>query len=77
MGAREIIAVLGLTLAGLVLLRSIVLIAKRMRVYRKRRRESLERIYRDGMVCIRCGYNMRANPMKCSECGYEPHARSG
>ena len=35
-------------------------------------RESREQTHRDGMICIRCGYNIRVSPKRCSECGYEP-----
>jgi len=64
----SIIAAMALIIFGGFVLRA----TGRVKAARRRRRESLEQLHRDGMICIRCGYNMRASPKKCSECGYEP-----
>lgn len=63
-----------LSLMGLAMINTLWRFVRRRRLWRQKREESLERLHRDGMICIRCGYNVRANPLKCSECGYEPHA---
>jgi rubrerythrin len=57
----------------LIPLAALVRVVKRIRLARRRVRESRERIFRDGMICARCGYNMRASPQQCSECGCRPH----
>lgn len=74
MKLAQLVSVLALLLLLMGL--SARLILPRLRIARQRMRESREQIYRDGMICSRCGYNMRATPLRCSECGYEPPQQS-
>jgi predicted Zn-ribbon and HTH transcriptional regulator len=69
---KPIIEAILATLMALLFVSGCWRMIKRQLEWRKKRKEAKERLYRDGMICIRCGYNMRVSPTRCSECGYEP-----
>ena len=69
---QRVLGVILLVIFVAATMRSTIRTVRRINAAARRRKASREKIYRDGMICIRCGYNMRATPYRCSECGYRP-----